>query len=329
MHQMLKRSAEMTIGGYKIGTGNPVFLIAEIGINHNGSVEIAKKLIDLAAKNGFEAVKFQKRTVPVVYSVEELAKSRSFDCSFIDHATERSKKYGYDVLPREAQERLANDLEATTNGDLKYALEFNEPEYVEIDAHCKEKGILWTVSPWDVESVEFMRRFDPPFFKIASASLTDATLLRAVARMGKPVVLSTGASTMEQIAKAVELLESVPVALLYCVSTYPAKDEDLNLRCVCTLQKEFPSLVVGYSGHENGTTMSVVAAALGASIIERHITLDRAMPGSDQSASLEPLRLEAMVINVRRLERTLGDGVKRVIDAEVPVMQKLRRVSDF
>lgn len=319
----------VTIGNKKVGQGQPCFIVAEIGINHNGSVEIAKQLVDLAVKMGCHAVKFQKRTIGTVYSAEELAKPRPFDSSFIKHAMERISKHGYDVLPKESQERLAVNPEATTNGDLKYALEFNEPEYREIDRYCREKGIIWTASPWDIESVEFLAQFDVPFYKIASASLTDTGLLRAVAHVGKPVVLSTGMSTLEQVRTAVGILGSVPVAILHCVSTYPAETEELNLRAILTLQKEFPGLVVGYSGHEKGHSPSVFAAAMGASIIERHITLDRTMPGSDQAASLEPFRLDLLTLEIRLLENALGNGRKEVAQSEVPVMAKLRRVKDF
>jgi N-acetylneuraminate synthase len=324
----MKKTPAVTIGNVTVGAGQPCFIIAEIGINHNGSVEIAKQLVDLAVKTGCQAVKFQKRTVDVVYTAEELAKPRTFDRSFIEHAFDRTHRYG-GVLSSEAQARLASASDATTNGDLKYALEFNEAEYREIDQYCREKGILWTASPWDVASVEFLERFDPPFYKIASASLTDTELLRAIAKTGKPVVLSTGMSTLEQVRTAAGILNSVPVALLHCVSTYPAKDEDLNLKGITTLQAEFPDLVIGYSGHENGATLSVCAVALGAAIVERHITLDRTMPGSDQAASLEPFRLDLMTANIRRLERALGDGVKQVIPAEAAVRDKLRRVTDF
>lgn len=319
----------VTIGSKKVGAGYPHFVVAEIGINHNGSVEIAKQLIDLAVKTGCHAVKFQKRTIDVVYGAEELKKPRSFDTCFIKHAIERVGQYGYDALPKEAQERLVANPEATTNGDLKYALEFGEPEYRDIDRYCREKGIMWTASPWDEKSVEFLAEFDVPFYKIASASLTDASLLTAVARIGKPVILSTGMSTMEQVRAAVGILGHVPVAILHCVSTYPAETEELNLRVIETLQKEFPGFVIGYSGHEKGHSPSVFAAAMGASIIERHITLDRTMPGSDQAASLEPFRLDLLTLEIRLLEKARGDGRKGVVPSEVAVMQKLRRVTDF
>ncbi len=318
----------VTIGNHKVGPGQPTFIIGEIGINHNGSVEIAKQLIDLAANVGCQAVKFQKRTVPVVYTAEELAKPRTFDRSFIDHALARSKEYLYDVLSDDARERLSKDPEATTNGDLKYALEFSIPEYRDIDAYCKRKGILWSISPWDVGSVRVMSEFDLPFFKIASASLTDRALLEAMRDTGKPVILSTGGSTMDQVQTAVSILGGRPV-LLHCVSTYPARDEHLNLRGITTLQAEFPELVVGYSGHENGSTIAVCAVAMGACVVERHITVDRSLPGSDQVASLEPHRLGLMVANIRRLAVAMGDGEKRVIPEEAEVMKKLRRVTDF
>lgn len=326
---VIKNMPKIEVGDRVVGAGEPTFIVAEIGINHNGSVDIAKKLIDLAVETGCQAVKFQKRTIETVYTPEELAKDRTFDESFLIHARERAERYGVDPLLKEDRTRLAKDPTNTTNGDLKRILEFGLAEYRDIDIYCKEKGIIWTASPWDEASVAFLETFNVPFYKIASASLTDTGLLRAVVRTGKPVILSTGMSTLEQVRKAVEILGSVPVALLHCVGTYPAKDEDLNLLVIKTLQNEFSDLVVGYSGHENGSTIAVCAVALGASIIERHITLDRTMPGSDQSASLEPFRLELMTGNIRRLERALGDGGKRVIPAEVAVQQKLRRVQDF
>lgn len=320
---------KIEIGDRVVGAGEPTFIIAEIGINHNGSVDIAKKLIDLAVANGCQAVKFQKRTVETVYTPEELAKDRAFDESFLIHAGERAERHGQDPLPPEARTRLADDPAKTTNGDLKRILEFGEAEYRDLDAYCKEKGIMWTASPWDEASVDFLEKFNVPFYKIGSASLTDTGLLKKVHATGKPVVLSTGMSTMEQIRHAAALLEGSPLALLHCVSTYPAKDEDLNFSVIGTLSSEFPSIPIGYSGHENGSTLAVCAVALGACIIERHITLDRTMPGSDQAASLEPFRLELMVGNIRRFERALGDGVKRVVPSEQPILEKLRRVKDF
>ena len=320
---------KIEIGDRVVGSGEPTFIIAEIGINHNGSVDIVKKLIDLAVANGCQAVKFQKRTIGVVYSPEELAKDRVFDASFIVHAGERAERYGIDPLSGDARKRIAKDPTKTTNGDLKRILEFGKEEYRDIDMYCKEKGIMWTASPWDEASVDFLERFKVPFYKIGSASLTDSGVLKAVRKTGKPVILSTGMSTLEQVRTAVSILGEKNLALLHCVSTYPAKDEDLNFRAMGTLTKEFPTIPVGYSGHENGSTLAVAAVAMWACIIERHITLDRTMPGTDQAASLEPFRLELMVGNIRRLERAFGDGRKQLIPSEVPVLEKLRRVRDF
>lgn len=317
------------IGDRVVGSREPTFIIAEIGINHNGSVAIAKQLIDLAIKNGCQAVKFQKRTIETVYTVDELAKSRVFDDSFLIHAGERAERYGVDPLSTEDRMRLAKDPTNTTNGDLKRILEFGLAEYRDIDIYCKEQGIMWTASPWDETSAAFLEGFNVPFYKVGSASLTDAGLLKAIQKTGKPVVLSTGMSTLEQVRKALAYLKGSPVALLHCVSTYPSKDEELNLKMIQVLQKEFPAIPIGYSGHENGSTLAVCAVALGACIVERHITLDRTMPGSDQAASLEPFRLDLMMGNIRRLERALGDGVKRVLPTEQPILEKLRRVKDF
>jgi len=282
------------IGNRSIGADRPCFIVAEIGINHNGDVELAKKLIDVAADAGCDAVKFQKRTVEVVYTPDELAK------------------------PRESPW-------GKTNGDQKRGLEFGREQYAAIDAHCDERGILWFASPWDEGSVDFLERFDPPCHKIASASLTDDGLLRHIRSKGRPVILSTGMSTMGEVEHAVQVLGTDGLVLMHTVSTYPAKTEDLNLRVIQTLARRFPDVPIGYSGHEHGTTRSVCAVALGACMVERHITLDRAMYGSDQAASLEPAGLKLMVDNIRLLEAALGDGVKRVIPAEVPIKEKLRR----
>lgn len=284
----------MTIGGKTIGEGKPVFVIAEIGINHNGSLENAKKLIDVAVGAGCDAVKFQKRTVDVVYTPEELAR------------------------PRES-------VFGNTNGDLKRGLEFGEKEYTEIDRYCKEKGIMWFASPWDEGSVDFLAKFDIPCYKIASPSLTDDNLLRYVRSKGKPVILSTGMSTVEQIRHAVEVLGEGDLILLHCTSTYPGADEELNLKVIPWLKEQF-SCPIGYSGHEVGVYSSLVAAVLGACVVERHITLDRAMWGSDQAASLEPQGIERLVGSIRSIPIWLGDGKKRVFESELPILQKLRRV---
>lgn len=314
---------EVTIGNYTIGSRTPVFIIGEIGINHNGKIDTAKALIDLAVEAGCNAVKFQKRTVNVVYSPEELAKPREVPKDIIENALARG------VLAPEAVERLTKDSTNTTNGDLKYALEFTVDEYKELFAYCAEKGILCFVSPWDEASVDVIDTLNPPCYKIASASLTDTGLLKHIKSKGKPVILSTGLSTLEQVKEAVKVLGTENLIILHCVSTYPSRDEDLNLRMIETLMKEFPEVPIGYSGHEHGTTMSVCAVAMGAVVLERHITLDRAMWGSDQSASLEPTGLKLMVGNVRRLEQALGTGVKQVLEAELPIIKKLRRKTDF
>lgn len=282
------------IGNSSVGTGHPCFIVAEIGINHNGDVEIAKKLIDVAAASGCDAVKFQKRTVEVVYTAAELAK------------------------PRESPW-------GKTNGDQKRGLEFGHEQYEAIDAHCRARGILWFASPWDEDSVDFLEEFDPPCHKLASASLTDDGLLRHIRSKGRPVILSTGMSTMGEVEHAVEVLGTDGLVLMHTVSTYPANNEDLNLRVIQTLIRRFPNVPIGYSGHERGTTLSVNAVALGAVMVERHITLDRTMYGSDQSASLEPAGLKLMVDKIRALEAALGDGIKRVLPQEVSIKEKLRR----
>jgi N-acetylneuraminate synthase len=282
------------VGNQLVGDGQPCFIVAEIGINHNGSVEIAKKLIDAASLAGCDAVKFQKRTLDVVYTPEELAK------------------------PRE------NPFGAT-NGDLKRGLEFGEKEYKEIDAYCRDKNILWFASCWDEGSVDFMERFDPPCYKIASASLTDDNLLRHHRRYGRPIIVSTGMSTQEEIDHAVEVLGRDNLILLHCTSTYPSQVEELNLSAIRAMRESY-GVPVGYSGHEVGLAPSIGAAALGACMIERHITLDRAMWGSDQAASVEWQGFWRLVKDIKALEKAMGDGVKRVYESEVPIITKLRRV---
>lgn len=290
--------AVVKIGNKLVGDGQSCFLVGEIGINHNGNLEIAKKLIDVAVASGCDAIKFQKRTVDVVYSAEDLAKPRE-------------NPFG------------------KTNGDLKKGLEFGLKEFKEINRYCKEKKILWFASCWDEASVDFIDRFNPPCYKIASASLTDKNLLLHTKKKGKPLILSTAMSTLAQIKKAVALLGKKNLIILHCVATYPTEDHELHLRVIQTLKKQFPDILVGYSGHGYGTTPAVCAVALGACVVERHITLDRAMWGSDQAASLEPVGLAHMIKNIRRLELALGDGVKRVLDSEVPIMRKLRRKQNF
>jgi N-acetylneuraminate synthase len=269
-------------------------VIAEIGINHNGDLRLAKQLIDVAVAAGCGAVKFQKRTVDVVYSADELARPRE-------------SPFG------------------TTNGELKRALEFGRDQYAEIDAHCRARGIAWFASPWDEASVDFLETFGVPCHKVASASLTDDGLLRRMRATGKPVILSTGMSTMAQIDHAVEVLGRERLVILHATSTYPAKYEELNLRVIPVLAQRF-GVPVGYSGHETGIASSVAAVAMGACVVERHLTLDRAMWGSDQAASLEPNGITRLMRDIRLVETAMGDGEKRLLDAEVPIMKKLRRV---
>ena len=282
------------IGRHAVGPGERVFIVAELGINHNGELGLAKKLIAAAASVGCDAVKFQKRTVDVVYSREELARPRE-------------SPYG------------------ETNGDLKRGLEFDEAQYEELASFCDELGMTWFASCWDEGSVDLIDRFDPPCYKIASASLTDDELLLHTRSKGKPVVLSTGMSSFEQIDHAVELLGTDELVVLHTTSTYPSKPEELNLRVIPTLAERY-GVPAGYSGHEVGLYTSLAAVVVGACAIERHLTLDRAMWGTDQAASVEPQGLARLVKDIHAVEEALGDGVKRVYESEIPVMRKLRRV---
>jgi N-acetylneuraminate synthase len=285
---------EVKIGNRVVGDGAPCYVVGEIGINHNGDLGIARRLIDVASVAGAEAVKFQKRTVDVVYGAEELAR------------------------PRE------NPFGAT-NGDLKRGLEFGLDQYRLIDRYCQEKNVAWFASCWDEASVDFMEQFQPPAYKIASASMTDDNLLRHHRRTGRPMIVSTGMSTLAQVDHAVEVLGRDNLVLLHTTSAYPAKIADLNLRMIPMLRERY-GVPVGYSGHEVGLASSYAAVALGACMIERHITLDRAMWGTDQAASVEPQGLMKLVRDIRTIEESLGDGVKKVTSDEVPIMKKLRRV---
>ena len=272
-----------------------VFVIAEIGINHNGSLDIAKQLIDAAAEAGCDAVKFQKRTVDVVYTKEELDK------------------------PRESPW-------GTTNREQKYGLEFTKEDYQEIDTYCKEKNIEWLASAWDVESQKFLRQFDCKYNKVASAMLTHKELLKTIASEKKHTFISTGMSTLEQIDKAVQVFKDANCSyeLMHCNSTYPMPVEDANLKVMHTLQERY-ECNVGYSGHESGVIVSCAAVAIGASSLERHITLDRAMYGSDQSASLEIGGLFKLMEYVRDITKSMGSPEKRVMRTEVPIAAKLRK----
>lgn len=285
---------QVKIGSSIVGDGAPCYIVGEIGINHNGDLGIAKRLIDVSAIAGANAVKFQKRTVDVVYSADELSR------------------------PRE------NPFGAT-NGDLKRGLEFGLDQYRTIDRYCAEKSVAWFSSCWDEASVDFMEQFNPPAYKIASASLTDDNLLRHHRRMGRPLIVSTGMSTLAQVDHAVSVLGTDNLVLLHTTSAYPAKIADLNLRMIPVLRERY-GVPVGYSGHEVGLASSFAAVALGACMVERHITLDRAMWGSDQAASVEPQGLMKLVRDIRVIEESLGDGVKKITADEAPIMKKLRRV---
>lgn len=285
------------IGNTWVGEGHPCYVVAEIGINHNGDLKAARELIRTAKDAGCNAVKFQKRTVDVVYSAEELAK------------------------PRESPW-------GTTNGDQKRGLEFGENGYIAIDEWCKKDGIAWFASCWDEASVDFIDHFDPPAYKIASASLTDDALLWHTRSKGKPIILSTGMSTTAQIDHAVEMLGADNLILLHTVSVYPAAPDELNLRRIGALKERYPMCLTGYSGHETGLAPSLAAVTLGACMVERHITLDRSMYGSDQAASLEPEGLKRLVRNIRTIEAALGGDTElplKIGEKEKNVMLKLRR----
>ncbi|OEV11667.1 N-acetylneuraminate synthase family protein [Streptomyces nanshensis] len=285
-----------TLGAKTVGPGHPVYVTGEIGINHNGELENAFALIDAAAEAGCDAVKFQKRTPEV--------------CTPRDQwDVERDTPWG-----------------RMTYIDYRHRVEFDEDGYRAIAEHCAKRGIDWFASPWDVESVAFLEKFGVPAYKVASASLTDDELLRAMRATGRTVILSTGMSTPKQIRHAVEVLGSANIVLCHATSTYPAQAGELNLRMIHTLEREFPNVPIGYSGHETGLQTTLAAVALGACFVERHITLDRAMWGSDQAASVEPGGLQRLVRDIRTIEESLGDGVKKVYESELKPMEKLRRV---
>ena len=285
----------VTIGDKTVGAGHPTYVIAEIGLNHNGDVGIAKQLIDIAAGAGCDAVKFQKRT-PLICVPEE------------QRSVERDTPWG-----------------RMTYLDYRYRVEFEDEQYAEIDNYCAKVGVQWFASPWDVPSVAFLEKFGAVTHKVASASLTDLELLTALRETGKPIICSTGMSTLEEIDKAVETLGKDKLILMHATSTYPMPPEEANLRTITTLQERY-DVPVGYSGHERGLQISLAAVALGAVAVERHITLDRTMWGSDQAASLEPEGLRHLVRDIRILQDAMGDGVKRVFEGELGPKKKLRRV---
>jgi len=287
---------EIIVGGKIIGDGHPTFVIAEIGINHNGSIEIAKKMIAAAKSAGCDAVKFQKRTPEICVPKDQWN-------------VERDTPWG-----------------RMTYIDYRNQVEFGKDEYAAIDKYCKELGIIWFVSCWDEESVDFIEDFDPPLYKTASACLTDKDLLLRHKKVDKPVMISTGMSTMEEIENAVKNIGLEKLLIAHSTSSYPCKYEELNLRMITTLRNKYPGTPIGYSGHETGLAPTWAAVALNASFVERHITLDRAMWGTDQAASVEVAGFHRLVRNIRDIELALGDGIKKVYDSELSSRDKLRRV---
>lgn len=282
------------IGNRIIGDGHPCFITAEIGINHNGDIDIAKKLIDVAKTSGCDAVKFQKR------NPEKCVPDEMKD------------------VKRETPWGIITYLE------YRYKIEFGKDEYKNIAEYCNSRNILWFVSVWDIDSIDFMEEFNPICYKIPSACVTDLNLLSKIKSTKRPLILSTGMSTMEQIEKAIDVLTTDNLILLHCTSTYPCKPDELNLNMIETLKKKF-DCPIGYSGHEVGLQTSYAAVTLGASMIERHITLDRAMWGTDQAASIEPQGLIRLVRDIRVIERAMGDGIKKIYDSEKNVIKRLRK----
>lgn len=286
---------EIKIGNKFVGDGYPTYVVAEIGINHNGDLKIAKDLILAAKDAGVDAVKFQKRTPELCVPKEQQSQMRETPWGYITYL------------------------------DYRYKVEFGEKEYKEIDSLCKEIGIDWFVSVWDTGSVDFMEKFSPICYKLPSASLTDDELLLKVRKTGRPLILSTGMSTTAQIDHAVKVVGLENLLITHATSAYPCDPQELNLKMIQTLRNTF-TCPIGYSGHEVGLVTSVVAAAMGACLVERHFTLDRAMWGNDQAASVEPVGFRKLVKYIRVTEQALGDGVKKVYDSELSSMKKLRKV---
>ena len=283
------------VGNHWIGSGSPVFVIAEIGINHNGSIDLAKKMIDGAVRAGCTAVKFQKRTPEICVPAHQQNIERDTPWGRISYLEYRRK------------------------------VEFGFDHYAEIDRYCKDQNILWFASCWDVPSVEFMKQFDIPLYKISSAALTDAQLLASMKHTGTPVMISTGMSTMEEIDRAVGLVGEEGLLIAHTTSAYPCSDEELNLRMIPVLQDRYPRAIVGYSGHEVGLPTTVAAVAMGAQFVERHCTLERTMWGTDQAASVEMHGMEILVRNIRCVEKAMGDGVKKLYPSELAAKSKMRR----
>jgi len=287
---------EIKIGNRLVGEGHPTYIIAEIGINHNGSVQTAKDLIKSASDAGVDAVKFQKRTPEICVPDHQKSQMRDTPWGYISYL------------------------------DYRYKVEFDQDDYKEIDEYCQSLGIDWLASSWDIPSLSFIDSFDPPAHKVPSALLTDHKLLRAMKDTGKPVILSTGMSTMEEIQEAVDILGTDKLVICHTTSSYPCPPEELNLKMIQTLQANF-DCPIGYSGHEVGLVTSALAVAMGACLLERHVTLDRAMWGSDQAASVEPQGVRTLVKYIRVTEKALGDGKKKVYESEQSSLSKLRRYS--
>jgi len=284
------------VGERWIGDGEKTYVIAEIGINHNGCLDTAKKMIDGALEAGCDAVKFQKRTPEVCVPRDQWQ-------------IERDTPWG-----------------RMTYIDYRHKIEFGADEYHAIDRHCREKGIQWFASCWDEPAVDFIEQFSPVLYKAASASLTDLDLLRRMKATGRPLMISTGMSTMDEISRAVSAVGEDGILIAHATSAYPCRLEELNLRMVQTLRTRYPRVSIGYSGHETGIVPTCAAVTLGACFVERHVTLDRAMWGTDQAASVEVVGLQRLVSYIRDIEASLGDGVKRIYESEVSSRRKLRRV---
>jgi N-acetylneuraminate synthase len=288
-------SRAIKVGNRLIGEGYPTYIIAEIGINHNGDLEIAKDMIRAAHEAGADAVKFQKRTPEICVPPEQQSQMRDTPWGYITYL------------------------------DYRYKVEFGEEEYREIDKLCKSLGIDWFASVWDTASIDFLEKFDPICYKVPSASLTDLELLKKLVATGRPLIVSTGMSTMEEIRTSMALIPLDRLLITHTTSAYPCAPDELNLKMIETLKGEF-DCPIGYSGHEVGLIPSVVSVSMGACLVERHFTLDRAMWGGDQAASVEPGGFERLVKYIRVTEQALGDGVKKVYDSEIPIRKKLRRV---
>ncbi len=288
---------EIKIGDRMVGDGHPIYIVAEIGINHNGSVQTAKELIKAAHEAGVDAVKFQKRTPEICVPDHQKDQMRDTPWGYISYL------------------------------DYRYKVEFDQKDYAEIDRYCKSLGLDWLASSWDIPSLAFIDAFNPPAHKVASALLTDHALLRAIKETGRPVILSTGMSTMHEIDQAVKVLDKDNLIICHATSSYPCPPEELNLQMIPTLKAKY-ACPIGYSGHEVGLVPSAIAVAMGACLVERHVTLDRAMWGSDQAASVEPHGVRTLVKYIRVTEKALGDGEKKVYDSEQSSLKKLRKYSE-